>query len=651
MVKIKIQDLENKIDLFFLIAKDYELKNVGAEKYRVDPCPICGSKEHFTVYKETNSYSSFSECCKGGGPYKYLQEVKGFSEDEAYKQLCILAGEPDNKKDVTPKPTKAEVTPSQKNYTNVINKLYNEQSTEDKDYFISRGLTHTIIEKYKLCVGDIKELDAKCYGRRAIIPIFKDGQVVFYNARAIDPKGEAFTKYLKAVGKATFFNIDYLKTVAKGEVIAVTEGEFDALSLESIGVKSIAIGGVENYNKFLEQNTRKDILFLTAFDNDKAGQERQSEYFISIPKKYKDLNEWLNDDKSDFKACVNSQVEIYQKEFKERLQGEYDANMDITSNYLRDNFSKDIDKFRNYKNMKTGFDNLDNIIHSLYPGLYVIGGISSVGKTTFIHQMGDQMAKLGNHILYFSLEQSRFEMVSKSLARITAQNDMGNALTSVEIRGGKQVNRAIEQYTEIANRVSIIEGNFNTTVDTISDYVKAYIQENKVKPIVIADYLQIIQSSDARLSDKQKIDSIVTSLKRMSRDNELIVFVISSLNRSNYLSPVDFESFKESGGIEYTADVVWGLQLNAINEELFEASNKIIDKRNRIKQAKLETPRKIQLQCLKNRFGVSSYSVVFDYYSQYDLYKPESDFESIAENENPFSITIDYNKAYPQRRI
>ena len=26
------------------------------------------------------------------------------------------------------------------------------------------------------------------------------------------------------------------------------------------------------------------------------------------------------------------------------------------------------------------------------------------------------------------------------------------------------------------------------------------------------------------------------------------------------MTPVDFESFKESGGIEYTADVVWGLQ-------------------------------------------------------------------------------------------
>jgi replicative DNA helicase len=138
------------------------------------------------------------------------------------------------------------------------------------------------------------------------------------------------------------------------------------------------------------------------------------------------------------------------------------------------------------------------------------------------------------------------------------------------------------------------------------------------------DYLQILQpEKDERgrtQTTKETVDNTVTELKRISRENGLTVFVISSLNRSNYLSPVDFESFKESGGIEYTADVVWGLQLQCMNDELFETDKKTIDKRKTVKAAKAADPRKIELVCLKNRYGISSYSAYFDYFPAFDLY-------------------------------
>ena len=116
-----------------------------------------------------------------------------------------------------------------------------------------------------------------------------------------------------------------------------------------------------------------------------------------------------------------------------------------------------------------------------------------------------------------------------------------------------------------------------------------------MKPVVIVDYLQIIQGDEKRQSTKELIDSNVTELKRISRNNDVPVFVISSLNRSNYLTPVDFESFKESGGIEYTCDVLWGLQLQAINEDVFNSDKKLKEKRERIKEAKAEITRKIEL--------------------------------------------------------
>ncbi len=45
------------------------------------------------------------------------------------------------------------------------------------------------------------------------------------------------------------------------------------------------------------------------------------------------------------------------------------------------------------------------------------------------------------------------------------------------------------------------------------------------------------------------------------RKTNTTFIVISSLNRANYHTEISFESFKETGSIEYSADVIWALQL------------------------------------------------------------------------------------------
>ena len=136
------------------------------------------------------------------------------------------------------------------------------------------------------------------------------------------------------------------------------------------------------------------------------------------------------------------------------------------------------------------------------------------------------------------------------------------------------------------------------------------------------DYLQILQPvGDKRQTTKEVIDNTVTELKRISRDLDLTIFIISSVNRTNYLTPIDFESLKESGGIEYTCDVIYGLQLQCLNSDLFNNPvGKIKEKRKKIRESKAENPRKIELVCLKNRYGISNFSCYFDYYPANDLF-------------------------------
>lgn len=314
-----------------------------------------------------------------------------------------------------------------------------------------------------------------------------------------------------------------------------------------------------------------------------------------------------------------------------KTKGTVNINACNMGTYLHDIMQQEIEAFCSNKDIRSGYENLDRMT-KLYPGLYVLGAISSLGKTTFIHQLGDQLAEAGEHVLYFSFEQSMLELTTKSLARVMAKQNCKVGFTALEIRSGgndERLRKAMEEYERYARNITIVECDFNATIADIEQCVRGYIDVNKVKPVVIIDYLQVIASDRKGLTVKEQTDDCVKRLKQLQRNQCLIMFVISSLNRQNYLTAVDFESFKESGGIEYTADVIWGLQLQIMNDSLFDKTGAISEKRETIKKAKAENPRKIELVCLKNRFGISSYSCNYLYYAKYDYFEADETGEEL----------------------
>ncbi|MBR2207764.1 MAG: hypothetical protein IJ859_03050 [Synergistaceae bacterium] len=290
-------------------------------------------------------------------------------------------------------------------------------------------------------------------------------------------------------------------------------------------------------------------------------------------------------------------------------------------------FKNDLLRFRNFANRKTGFSNIDSHV-SFYPGLYVLGAISSLGKTTFVHQMADQLVQAGEHVLFFSLEQTCLEIVTKGISRLMARKNINTAVSAIDIRRGidnEAVQSATEEYASFTEHEIILECNFATKIDYITETVENYIKETSTRPIIIIDYLQVICPSDPRQQTKDAVDTHVRALKKLQKDNDLVVVIVSSLNRQNYLTPIDYESFKESGGIEYTADVIWGLQLQVINEDIFGKDTNLKAKREKIKQAKNTKPRDIEFVCLKNRYGESNYTCRFQYFAEYDYFKPVDD--------------------------
>ena len=82
-------------------------------------------------------------------------------------------------------------------------------------------------------------------------------------------------------------------------------------------------------------------------------------------------------------------------------------------------------------------------------------------------------------------------------------------------------------------------------------------------------------------------------------------------------------SFKESGGVEYSSDVLIGIQLAGM-DELNQSDSKRAETTRRIEEKKAADPRKIQLKILKNRNGKVGASLYFDYFPMFNSLK-ESD--------------------------
>ena len=297
------------------------------------------------------------------------------------------------------------------------------------------------------------------------------------------------------------------------------------------------------------------------------------------------------------------------------------------ADYFAHQLKADIDHLKNYANRLTGFKNIDAQQY-FSPGLYVIGATPAAGKTTFCRQLLEQLAEHGESCIYCSYEMSGLELFTKTAARRLFLKDKQTTLTAADIWRGSWSSQLDNVISEVANSKTNLQvlKLQDENIDELLIRLKPLCLDKQKAPVICLDYLQIVPSG--KESTKLGVDDSVRKLKKFQRDTNSTLIVISSFNRANYMQSVSFESFKESGNIEYTADVVRALQLNILNSI---NPNNISDSRKKIDDAKKKQPRRIQLKCLKNRQG-TNYDCFFNYFSAHDYLVPCENFDNKSES-------------------
>ena len=614
------------------------------------PYPDCKSGTHkngtgaVKVYADTNSWYCHS-CGKGGDVITLYQAVKGLDFSDALKELAEKAGITlslsERKEFKSGKKESSPISATQtgkkdeppKDYAEYYEECFKRiEDPRAVQYLNKRGISVETAKRFKVGYDpEWKSPTALNNGKnppaspRIILPTCNSHYVARDIRSNLNDTENKFKKMNE--GKPALFNTEALYN--EGQSVFIVEGYIDALSFLEVGADAIALNSTSNKEKLIEklENKRTNKTLILALDADKSGRAA-NEYLraelsrinipficIKIDDEGQDPNDILVENRQEFTQMI------------ETARRQAGTKPDSVGNYLNSIFAEDLARFNENKEKKTGYNIFDQKSGGLHSGLYILGAVPSLGKTTYATQMADQLAENGNDVIFFSLEQSRLELVTKSIARRMAKKNISTAKTSLQIREAQlneEVFEAIEEHEKlVGDNLNIVEGNMNCDISFICDYIRRYVYSNNAKPIVFIDYLQLIQpaTDEKAFNTKIQIDNTLTTLKRLSRDLDLTIFCISSLNRANYLYPIDFTSFKETGGIEYTADCVLGLQLYCLNEELFAKEKNIKEKRERVKEEKSKNPRRIELVCLKNRYGISSFSCFYKYNPQFDYFE------------------------------
>ena len=310
--------------------------------------------------------------------------------------------------------------------------------------------------------------------------------------------------------------------------------------------------------------------------------------------------------------------------------------------------------------LKTGFSKLDALLGGgITPGVMVLGASPGLGKSTLALQIAANVSSGENRVpvLLYSLEMPRDRLVAKLQSRqlfqwgvqkrglpanleaaasyLTADAFFQPETTDkLDDAAWAEIYMAQQEIGELYIRDNL------RSAEEIRQDVQSF-REDRAKggdtraPMVIVDYLQILSNPTGRRSvgERQVVEENLNQLSVLARGSDGVpLLLISSLSRAGYGGPVRMENFKETGGIEYNADLLLGLQFTAANES---AGLDLTALKNKF-------PREVELVALKQRYGSSGGRVKLLYYAPFDCFlEPSAPISTGASAPVPTAQTVE----------
>lgn len=458
--------------------------------------------------------------------------------------------------------------------------------SEGEAYLLGRGFTQDTITRFKLgydaqrhCVTIPYNPQGSYYGRRSLLP----------EEKIPEGKGK-YDKLPRAIaGAEPLFNGSALYS---SDIVFVTEGALDAISIAQAGGAAVALNGT-GFSKLIDQLKKKPTAaaIVLCLDNDDAGRTATAAIGAALdeigafcvtgtaaimgeaqdpqdPEYRKDPNEVLQRSGADaLQQAVTETADETRRQYRMAAQAADAERQQRTGAGMVDAFLQAV-QTRKYEPMPTGITDIDRAIGGgfIRQQLVLLGAAPGAGKTALAQWIFEGMAKRGTACVYLNLEMSREQILARSFARLAARR--GHKIRTTTILQGYNwtdeqraaiMDAAGEYRDTIAPRMIYNPDGVTANLDSILAYIEAEAQRAEKAempaPCVVLDYLQIV-SGEPREDAASVIKRAVSGLKDYAMKHNTLVFVIIAHNRaSNSTGAVSMESGRDTSALEYSADL------------------------------------------------------------------------------------------------
>lgn len=507
------------------------------------------------------------------------------------------------------------------------------------DYWAGRGLTQETVAKYRLG-----------YDRAANAVTIPDGTGRSVKVRRIT--ADKSRRYAQHRCDGWRQDAPYLAdALESAEPVVAVEGEIDALTLRQLGYNACALRGAGQGGsaEYVAANAKAAVIGL--FDADEAGRKGADALAARCHTHGKpcvcrllpsDPNALLVAGRTDELAAAIAEAieELGRKEEEEKAReeeekAEYDATFAgaETASILADVAARP-------RPIPTGLAHVDRMLGGgiRLGRLHVLAAGSGMGKTTLALQMATSLSAQGHDVLYVALEQDRATLTLKGVSRCTREISENDAITTWELEEADRedcrahlsdgqlatLELAKARHAEQAARLKFVDRP--TSMDELERIVDRHERITGNTPCVVLDYLQFLRPSESQrhLSLTDRARENVARLKALAVQHQLPLLALSSLNRLGYNVAVGLESLKDSGDIEYTADVVLGLQPLQLGTTE-DGNGRAINAATRTQEV-----RTLRLTCLKHREGKAG-EVILEYDAAHNAFnEPDIEADLIA---------------------
>jgi len=500
------------------------MENSEAEYMYKKNCDSCGSSDANAVYSNGNTHCfSCSKTVRGEGSGTTERKVKEFN-------------------------------PSFIEYPNQI-----------------RGISKQTLEKFTYGVTN---------GKHCTYYYNTEGDIVAekYRTKNKDFMWSGNAKQATLFGQNVWKPSDRIKLV-------ITEGEIDALSVSEIQNNKYPVVSLPNGAASAKKDVKANYEYLTSFkeliimfDNDDAGKKAAKEIQEMMPPKYakiaklplKDASEMLKAGRSKELVSAIFQAEAHVPEEIKSGNKLLDLldKVDTTEKHLMPEFVSGL-------NRKMGGMRLGD--------LTIITAGSGSGKTTLMKQLEvhfNDMGKFNQGIIH--LEEG---------IRNTVQGLVG-------IKMGRQLHLEEESNKDPAvrkvwsdicsaeddegnKRLNIIDTFGALDTEKLYSMIRYLAQVDQCKIIYLDHITMLVSGMDGNIDERRALDNIMTSLKSLTQELGVHLFVVSHLNNStNGGKPFEegniptVNNLRGSGSLKQLADNVVALSRNQMGET-YEERNKV----------------------------------------------------------------------------